>query len=330
MLVVDIFSRFDGNPGTIYPVINYIGNFLIYLLNPILPSIWLLYVHLQIFHDEKKTRRWLYSLLAVNAGNIVMLVLSQFFGWFYYIDPNNIYHRGWLFWLPVSITVTLTLAAFVLVALNRKNIEKKYLFALVFFPIPPFVCVILQIIFYGIPLMLNSVAFSLLIVSFYIQNRSMNTDYLTGVSNRKRLETYMREKINTSTEDKTFSAILIDLDDFKFINDTFGHDIGDYVLGTLVKLLKSCLRSGDFIARFGGDEFYIILDVSNRDALEATVYRINNCIEKYNECANKPYKLGLSMGYSVYDYNSHMKVEDFQKHIDILMYENKRASKNEL
>ena len=155
----------------------------------------------------------------------------------------------------------------------------------------------------------------------------MHTDYLTGVNNRKKLETYLKERINSSTKKKTFSAILIDLDNFKYVNDAFGHDMGDNALETSAKLLKSCIRSNDFIARFGGDEFCIVLDVSDRDNLEKTVCRINDCIEKYNESGIQPYKLGFSMGYDVYDYHSHMKVEEFQKHIDMLMYENKRANK---
>jgi len=327
MIVMDIFSRFDGKPGTIYPVINHFGNFFIFMLSPILPSLWLLYVHYQVFHEEGKTRRLLYPLFVINAVNAVMVVLSQYFGWLYYIDLDNIYHRGPLFLFPVSITIVLIFAAYVLVVVNRKKIEKKYYFSLVFFAVPPFVCIILQIIFYGISLVLNSVVLSSLIVFLNIQNQNMHTDYLTGVNNRKKLEIYLKEKISTSTENKTFSAIMIDLDDFKFINDTFGHDMGDNALETCAKLLKSCIRSTDFIARFGGDEFCIVLDVSDKINLEAVVCRINDCIEKYNELGAKPYKLNFSMGYAVYDYHSHMTVEEFQKHIDTLMYENKRKNK---
>jgi len=327
MLVMDIFSRFDGKPGTIYSSINRFGNFLIFLLSPILPSLWLLYVHCQVFHEERKTRRLLYPLFVINAINAAIVVLSQFLGWLYYFDSDNIYHRGPLFLLPASITIVLILAAFVLVIVNRKKIEKKYYFSLIFFGIPPFVCIILQIIFYGISLMLNSVVISSLIVLLNIQNQSMNTDYLTGVNNRKKLETYLKKKISTSTKNKTFSAIMIDLDNFKSINDTFGHDMGDYALETFAKLLKSCIRSNDFIARFGGDEFFIVLDVSDRINLEAAVCRINDCIEKYNESSAMPYKFSFSMGYAVYDYHSNMTVEEFQKHIDILMYENKRKNK---
>lgn len=327
MLVMDIFSRFDGKSDTIYLIINHFGNFMVFLLSPILPSLWLLYVHCQVFHEEWKTRRLFYPLFVINAVNTVMLVLSQFYGWLYYIDLDNIYHRGPLFLLPASITISLILAAFVLVIVNRKKIEKKSYFSLVFFAVPPFVCIILQIIFYGISLMLNSVVLSSLIVFLNIQNQNMHIDYLTGVNNRKKLEIYLKEKIRTSTENKTFSAIMIDLDNFKSINDTFGHDMGDYALETSAKLLKSCIRSNDFIARFGGDEFCIVLDVSDRINLEKAVCRINDCIEKYNESSAKPYKLSFSMGYAVYDYHSHMKMEEFQKQIDILMYENKRTNK---
>ncbi len=327
MLIVDIFSRFDGNQGTIYSSINHIANFLIFLLSPVAPSLWLLYAHFQVYHEEKKLRGWLYPLLAIHAANAAMLVLSQYFGWYYYIDSDNIYHRGPLYWFPVFITVALVLLAALIIIRNYKSIEKKYFSSLVFFAVPPLICIILQIIFYGTSLILHGITLSLLMVFINIQNQNMNTDYLTGAYNRKSLETFMREKISASTENKTFSAILIDLDDFKFINDTLGHDMGDYVLATSVKLIKSCFRSIDFIARFGGDEFYIILDVSNRDDLEAAVCRIKNCIKKHNEHGNNRYRLSLSMGYAVYDYQSHMTVEEFQKQIDELMYENKRANK---
>lgn len=327
LLVVDIFSRFDGQPGTIYPVINHFGNLLIFLLNPMLPSLWLLYVHYQVFQEEEKTRRLLYPLLAVNGINALMVVLSNSFGWFYYIDSDNIYHRGPLFLASASFTVILLLMTFVLIIVNRKKIEKKYYFSLVFFAVPPFVSIILQILFYGISLMLNSVVLSMLIVFLNIQNHDLYTDYLTGINNRKKLEIYLKEKVSTSTEDKTFSAILLDLDNFKSINDTFGHDMGDHALQTSVKLLNSCLRSNDFLARFGGDEFCIVLDISNRIDLEEIVFRINDCIVRYNESSNQPYKLGFSMGYAVYDYHSHMKVEEFKKQIDILMYQNKLVNK---
>jgi len=327
MLVLDIFSRFDGKPDTIYPIINYFGNFLIYLLNPVLPSLWILYVHDQIFRDEAKTRRLICPLVVVNGVNAVLLILTQFFGWFYYIDSDNIYHRGSLFLLAASQTICLVLVAFAIVIINRKKIDKNSFFSLLFFAGVPFVCIILQIAIYGMSLMLNGVVLSLLMLLLNVQIHCMCTDYLTGVNNRKKLEIHLNDKINTSTENKTFSAIMVDLNNFKSINDTFGHDTGDNALQISAKLLNSCLRPNDFIARFGGDEFFVILDISDQIDLEEIVRRIRKCLNKYNESSNQPYQLGFSMGYAVYDYNSHMKTEEFQKQIDTLMYEDKQSNK---
>ena len=155
----------------------------------------------------------------------------------------------------------------------------------------------------------------------------MNIDYLTGAYNRRGLEIHMGEQVNASSEEKTFAAIWIDLDNFKSINDTYGHNVGDHVLKTTVRLLRSCFRPTDFIARLGGDEFCIVLDVSSQADLEAAVTRIKKCVKGYNQRGAKPYELALSMGYAVYDYRSHQKVEEFQKQIDEFMYMDKQANK---
>jgi len=326
MLVLDMFSRFDGRPGTIYPVINHIGNFFVFLLNPVLPSLWLLYVYFQIF-KEVKIKRLVYLLLVVNLANAVMVVFSQFYGWYYYIDSENIYHRGRFYLVTVSITIALMFAAYVLIIFNRKRIEKKYYSSLLLFGIPPSICIALHIIFYGISILLAGIVLSILIVYLNIQNESIYTDYLTRINNRKSLDIYLRGKINSCTGTKSFSAILLDLNNFKLINDTLGHDVGDDALQTSAKLLASCIRANDFIARYGGDEFYIIIDDTDRIDPEIIVTRINQCVEKYNDSGLKPYKLGFSMGCARYDVHSNMKAEDFQKHIDKLMYENKRAAR---
>lgn len=329
LLMVDICSRFDGRPDTLYPVINHCGNFLIFLLSPILPSLWLLYVHAQVFQEEQKTRGLFTPLFIINGVNAGLVVLNQFYGWFYYIDSANIYHRGPLFLLPASIVLALIIAAFAVIVANRAKIGEKQYFALAFFALPPFVCIILQIIFYGMSLMLNGIVLSLMIVSLNIQNRNMYTDYLTGINNRKRLDIYLREKISTNTEGKAFSAIMIDLNNFKSINDAFGHDVGDNALQVFAKLLKSCLRADDFIARFGGDEFCIVLDVDDSAHLEEVVHRIDTSVDEYNNSGKQPYRLGCSIGYAVYDCHSGMDIEGFQRQIDMLMYEHKQIKKKQ-
>lgn len=327
MLVADIFSRFDGNVSSLYPTFNYWGNLIIFSVNPISSSIWLKYVHFQIFQEEWRTKKLSYPLLMINAINIIMVILTQFFGLYYYIDRANIYHRGPFFLVGPIITVFILTIAFILIFVNRKKIEKKYYFALLFFSLPPLIALVLQVRFYGLSLMLNALVISILIVFLNIQNRSIYTDYLTGVNNRRKLQMYMKNKVQTSSREKTFAAIMIDLNDFKLINDSYGHDIGDNALQTTVELLNGSIRSKDFIARYGGDEFWIVLDTSDINCLEDIIDRILASFKKFNQSKIKPYRLEISCGYGIYDYDSNMSLEEFQKHIDNLMYENKKIIK---
>lgn len=327
LLVIEVLSRFDGNPDSIYLYINHLGNFLLFLLNPTLPILWFVYVHCNIYHVEDKTKKLFVPLILLFFTNAVLVILSQFYGWFYYIDKANIYHRGDYYLASASISIALIIMSFVLMLKNRTNIEKSLFLPLMIFGLIPTIAIIFQIIFYGLSLMLSGVSISLLVAFINIQIKNMYTDYLTGVCNRNKLEIILKEKIESSSKGKSFSALMIDLNNFKSINDTYGHDVGDNALKVTAKLLSSCLRANDYVSRFGGDEFYVVVDICDEERLKALISRIKNCFKSYNYDSGLPYKLSFSMGYAIYDYNSHMTVEEFQKQLDELLYENKRAIK---
>ena len=172
-LIIDIFSRFDGGTKTIFYIINHLGNFFIFLINPVLPSLWLLYAHYQVFHDEAS--RCLPLLVTVQLITAHHVTVS---GWFYYIDQNNIYHR-----VPSGQppSIILMLAAFILI-INRHRINKRHYFSLVFLP-TSFINIIVQLIFYGI-LVLNSITLSLLLVIEYPESKFAYRLF-TGAYNRE-------------------------------------------------------------------------------------------------------------------------------------------------
>lgn len=322
MLFLDIISRFDGNFNTIYPLLNHIGNFLIFLLNPLLASLWLLYVHYQLFNQEEKTKRLIIPIVIINLLNAILVVLNLFFGWFYTINKDNIYSRGPYFIIPALISVIIIIISIVLIIKNRNDIEKRNYLSLALFAVPPLIGIGLQVLFYGISIVLNIMVLSLIIAYLYIQNQCLSIDHLTGLYNRKRCENFLREKTNSFTKKRTFSAIMLDINNFKKINDSFGHDIGDDALKATGKLLKSCIRVNDFLSRYGGDEFVLVLDIDNEKELESTINRINNKVDEFNR-GSYPFVLSFSMGYAVYDFKSNIDYEKFLKHIDQLMYEEK-------
>lgn len=323
MIIADSMGRFDGNPDTYYSVVNHLGNFVLFLFSPVIPSLWLLYVFNYISPEGKPTKLVKYSIVLVNGINSGLVIGTQFFGWLYTIDANNIYHRGPLYIVSPLLTFCLLVTTMLYVLYYKKKIEHTVFLPFLVFPVAPSIGTLLQLFIYGYPFALMGLIFSMLLIAFFAQSLDTNVDFLSGVYNRKRLEGYLHKKIATSSRNNTFSAIMADVNGLKEINDTYGHTVGDEALVTISSLLRSILRSNDFVARYGGDEFCIILDTSNESTLIRVVNKINRQIAAYNEMSLKPYQLGLSMGYAVYDPDSGQSAKEFYNTIDAKMYEDK-------
>jgi diguanylate cyclase (GGDEF)-like protein len=166
---------------------------------------------------------------------------------------------------------------------------------------------------------------SLLIVYLSIQERESSTDFLTEIYNRKQLDHYIKDRVRSKRQG-SFSIILIDLDKFKEINDKYGHDIGDEALQDTVEILQSNLRHNDFLARYGGDEFLIVMDIHTPELLEATIHRLKESFKEFNQTRKKPYLLSFSSGYYLYNKQSKMSAHDLLKLVDQLMYQDKERS----
>lgn len=327
MLIADTFGRFDGNTNVIYPVLNQLGNFVVFALQPIIPATWVMYAHFNIFQDEERTLRLRKPLALLVGANFILVLLNQLTGWYYRINEFNVYARGPYYFVSVLWTISLVMVAFVMILKNKDKVEERHYNSLLFFAIPPVISIFLQIQIYGISFMLNAIVLSLLIILLNIQNLNMYTDYLTGVYNRKWLDFAINNRISKSNARSSFAAILIDLDDFKIINDTYGHDVGDQVLIDITKVLRTCLGFEALLARYGGDEFYILLNSGDTNLVQHTIEQLRNCVKTYNETNERGFIISISVGSIVYDPTSNWSVSDFQKKVDELLYLNKRNKK---
>ena len=324
LLILDVLARFDGTRHAAFPIINRVSNFIIFAANPVLPCLWLLYVLLWADKGVRGIKKALNWIALLNAVNLAMVVASQFTGWYYSIDADNIYSRGPLYPVSTALMLAPALASYAALLWNRKRLEPKVLRPLLMFPVPPLVGIFLQLFFFGIPFALNSIVVSLLILLLYVQDRNIHTDVLTGAGNRRQMYAVLSEKIRRTSPGRTFSLIMLDLDNFKAVNDGYGHEAGDRMLVGTAEMLKSSVRSRDYVIRYGGDEFMLIVDISDPDDLSALLERIDLRRKKLNESSKLPFALSFSVGSVIYRCDAPASVDELIKQVDRRMYANKR------
>ncbi len=126
------------------------------------------------------------------------------------------------------------------------------------------------------------------------------------------------------------SLCFIDINGLKQVNDTFGHNSGDELILTVVDAIKSVIRKEDFIIRLGGDEFLIIFNGIDLNTTEEVWNRIVDIYEKINENENRPYLISVSHGVVSHCNNQRSQIDDLIKIADEKMYEEKRATKENL
>ena len=326
LIVIDILGWvFNGLPGNLNFIFNLVFNLLLYIIVPLAPSLWVLYVYYLVFRNEQKIQPLKRILVILFAANAVLSFISLSNGWFFSVDANNIYHRGPLIFVHIGYCGLLLLFSLIMVLAKHKQFQRRQLYSILLFYVPQVLGSIFQTLVYGVSYNWVGMTISLLIIYFNFQSHEINTDYLTGANNRMHLQEYISAKIKNSSESSTFGAIMIDIDNFKMINDQFGHTVGDEALKDAVQIFKDSVRKNDFIARFGGDEFLIIINMNVKAVLENTVKRIIGNTEKFNLQSPKQYDLHFSMGYDIYCAKSKMKSEEFLAYIDRLMYADKNS-----
>ncbi len=156
-------------------------------------------------------------------------------------------------------------------------------------------------------------------------------DTLTGLSNRSRLQTQLRNILEGErSEDRCGTLLMLDLDGFKDINDTFGHDIGDAVLVEIAERLSAELRQADTIARLGGDEFAIVHVCSAAEAADiaSLAKRLLQCIIRPLKVQGFEFTVGASVGIASFPKDG-TSVEDLLKAADLALYAAKSAGGNE-
>jgi diguanylate cyclase (GGDEF)-like protein len=167
-------------------------------------------------------------------------------------------------------------------------------------------------------------AIILIFMFIVLQQRELYRDTLTGAKNRLALQKCLSTYTGKNSEG--FTIIMIDLDYFKNINDSYGHAEGDYILRLFVKLLQRVFVNRGIVVRLGGDEFAVLIDIIDEAEIRTLVSNMERTFEKFNDKGLKPYHIKFSYACGIYK-DKNISIDDFINSIDLNMYKAKQSKK---
>ena len=304
----------DGHASLFARIMAWVSNLWIYLANPTFSVLWLLYTDFCLYRKaDRLTTVYRPHLILLAACWIV--ILGNIPGkYLFSFTENNIYSREPAAYFFFALALLIILNSAWVVHRYRRTHRKVIFFPVWIFLTPVLIGMLLQTTVYGVSLAWCSTAVGLAALCMSMQNELAYQDALTGVYNRHYLDFILNSWLG-------HSGIMIDLDFFKEINDRFGHSQGDRALRDTAGILMDIGPDGSIAIRLAGDEFILLLPTKQEELILATEEKIRSAVEAFNQTADRPYRISLSMGHAVYSQSS---ADRFLEALDHAMYRNKQ------
>ena len=309
----------EGKEGDLYRFLGYLINSFCFILNMSTALFWVLFMETHLRFEPSKKKKFLLS-IPMFVG-VVLLAINVFVPIVFDLDSQNWYHRKPGFY--VLVIIDFSYIAYILVQyliLKVKGLVQKF-FPIYIFVIPIVIGLVIESVFVGVSISWPCIAIAICGVLACLQNEIIYRDQLTGVYNRTYLRYLQKNILDKNRYHMT--GIMLDIDDFKKINDKFGHRIGDIALQTMAKILQESVSDMGTVIRYAGDEFIILVHSQNKAVVQTCIDEIHKNLDEFNKVNDLKYQLSASMGYSPYN-PKEQTIDDFINIIDQKMYESKK------
>jgi len=253
LLVVETITYLvnGSSVSSFHEFINWASNFVLLLLIPVFASTWAVYIDYIVFESIPRLKsRYMYYVPTLLI--FLLLIVNFFIPFLFEIDLNNLFHKGPFHWTLLIIISSIYVNILLIVIQNRRRIKNSAVWAILSFGIYPVIFELLEFFVGELPYTFLSIAFGLFSNYLIIETFSSNRDNLTGLYTRAKATNMINQSIKHHAP---FSLVLIDLDDFKYINDTYGHLVGDRAIIDISNTMQTSLGKECIISRIGGDEF---------------------------------------------------------------------------
>lgn len=300
----------------------------------IAPLFWIAYVYARLHDGRNLFRSWKVRVaFGIPFALISVVLLINFWtGIVFSIDVDGSYKRG--SWYLVSFLPMfgglVGCAAISVIQYTHEIVteRRRDCLTLAAFAIIPIIGGIVQSVFYGWWVLWPLSAVAVLFVYLGASNRQISFDAMTGLYNRRFFDEYLNRRLGRPASQGDWCLIMIDLDGFKGVNDTYGHAAGDEVLRDAAEALRTAFsQKRAFLARYGGDEFAAIVDCAD----EAEAARMTESLKSESVCVRGEQGPGacvsFSAGHALRDFTGEQDAEGIVGAADAALYRAKKAHK---
>lgn len=310
----------DARPGFIFQILQYISNTISSASSGIIGYSWCLFVEYHIHRNFKRIKKKS-KILAIPLIIAMILLIINLCGTsiIFDISKQNKYTRGPVNFLLYIIVFIYYIESIYTVQKAKNDSILVEFFPIYYFIIPCMIGTMIQGFFFGIYTIWLCVAIAFIIVYIEIQISISFIDDLSGLYNRKFMNHYLNKLQNDKI--KHVYGFLLDINEFKSINDTYGHITGDHALIQFGRILQHSIDKDSVAIRMGGDEFVVFANLQSDDDALALKKRIEYNIRQFNIKTDEPFHLYFSIGIAKYNGNS---IDSFLSAMDDSMYEAKK------
>lgn len=310
------------------PPLPYLVNSLYFLCSVFCSTTWFFFTESEMGTDVVRMR-YLRLIAAFPAAMmLILLIISYFNGCMFFFDAQGAYVRGPLFLLSFLVPC-LYLILSIIRPLSRAFRKENYAIRrnflnLAWFSMITVIASILQILVPGSPLPCVGITLAIVLVFVNSQELLVSLDPLTKLRNRYHMVRYISSKMEHPQADLSLFLVMLDVDDFKRINDTFGHVEGDRALVRVADVLREAsMVFNCFVGRYGGDEFVMVIETPRDEDITEICDFIQRQLDEESQRLKTGYQLRVSYGMAKWN-QSLRYVPDFIALADEALYHMKR------
>lgn len=330
--LAEIFWAFvDGGIVTSTRPLLYLSNIFTYVLISVAAYQW--YLLSEAFQNDKAVENdptklilsipvWLSAVLCVSAYRT---------GLVFYVDESGKLVNGKFYLILIIVPFGYLIASSVkalIRAFSKDKYADRHIYLMIgVFPFAPIILGALQAVFWRVPFLCYGSVAAVYYIYISILDNLISIDPLTQINNRNQMYKYLSQKMSNEDQGLSLFLLIIDVDKFKSINDTYGHIEGDKALVRISTAIKNACqgpRNRFFVSRYGGDEFVVVAEVAYKAEATWLADQIRSNVRRLSGDENLQYSLSVSIGMAQYDYEQPISMQSFIARADSDLYKQKK------